>query len=396
MLYWLSSQQTSLGFTGSCELQRGTAEKVTNLLVHWDCTGTVGLGSSDSKKNALNDVERVLSLICAQSPRLPVGRKNPRYFQDDVVSSQKKSWNSSINAFLAYIKDYPEWHKQASDYLASISELENVKININAFIKTHVFYALYQATYHENASLSLFELSVFDSKGQFISGLIGWWSWDGSCPGNANRAIEQVYGSIEWAKMVLFDAMDISPYVEGTTIHGFHPVVTKIEVAKHGQNKIEMLSKVPSEWTGIETNALHELLKRNPDYGRSIVNVFHGIPTQPGEGAAFFLTAEEEDLTSMPNDNSDSASLSGEAYSVSPDDDELGRLLLRAEMESNPQERAVLWGMCIEHLLDLEDIQDGLTYEQIRAMSDLEASRLASRMQAVFELREPWKQQEND
>lgn len=67
--------------------------------------------------------------------------------------------------------------------------------------------------------------------------------------------------------------------------------------------------------------------------------------------------------------------------------DELDLLWERAERETNPQARAVLWGECINYVLDLEDIREGLTFDAIRSMSDEEANFLALEMKDVFEMR---------
>lgn len=58
--------------------------------------------------------------------------------------------------------------------------------------------------------------------------------------------------------------------------------------------------------------------------------------------------------------------------------------------ETNPQTRAVLWGKCVCHVLSLEDIREGLSFEEIRRMSDQEANMLADHMHAVLEMRSSW------
>lgn len=71
------------------------------------------------------------------------------------------------------------------------------------------------------------------------------------------------------------------------------------------------------------------------------------------------------------------------------DEEDLETLLDRARQEEDMRRRAILWGICILYVLSLEDIQEGLTFEKIGAMSDLEAGSLANQMQAVFEMRSP-------
>ena len=68
-------------------------------------------------------------------------------------------------------------------------------------------------------------------------------------------------------------------------------------------------------------------------------------------------------------------------------DEDLGRLLQLVQTETVPQARAKLWGEIVCHVLSLEDIREGLTFDEIQAMSDEEANELAERMQAVFEFR---------
>ena len=71
--------------------------------------------------------------------------------------------------------------------------------------------------------------------------------------------------------------------------------------------------------------------------------------------------------------------------------DDLNNLLQRAKDETSPQARASLWGECILFVLSLEDIREGLTFDEIRTMSDQDANHLAKHMQAVFEMRSSWR-----
>jgi len=66
-------------------------------------------------------------------------------------------------------------------------------------------------------------------------------------------------------------------------------------------------------------------------------------------------------------------------------------LVTQAEMATLPHERARLWGRCIELVLSLEDVREGLTFEEIARMSDTDASELADHMRAVFKLERPWR-----
>ena len=71
------------------------------------------------------------------------------------------------------------------------------------------------------------------------------------------------------------------------------------------------------------------------------------------------------------------------------DDDDLETLLIRAQQEKGSQEKAILWGKCILQVLGLEDVEEGLTFEQIESMGDQEAADLAEKMQSIFEMRSP-------
>ena len=71
--------------------------------------------------------------------------------------------------------------------------------------------------------------------------------------------------------------------------------------------------------------------------------------------------------------------------------DNLELLLQQAKSQTNPQTRAAYWAECILYVLSLEDIREGLTFDEIGKMSDSDATRLADQMQSVFEMRSSWR-----
>lgn len=388
VLSWLASENTQLGFPGTAEEQRGSAEKVDNLLERWEPYTLVHLGRF-SNGRTLNDAERVVQLLRGQHSRLPLGRRSPRSLNDTVVSTQARSWTSATTIFLEFIQDVPEWHEAARSFIASFTNTgEAVWLSIRASKKKHVFYAIYQAREHAKAALSWFELVAQNGQGDFVDGLIGDWAWDGTCPNDAISAAKQVYGSVDWARLSLFSAVDTQSYADAILMHGFIPLVARIALEESGRYLATPTSPVPAAWTDITLSPLRELLRSRPDYGDQIAEMLHGIPAEPGEGVTlipFRVLSEHDESVATAEQDSDPVKL---AENASDSDDDLGVLLDRAHAEKNPQTRAVLWGKCICYVLSLEDIREGLTYDEIKAMTDEEAEQLAEHMQSVFELRE--------
>lgn len=388
VLYWLASENTQLGFPGTAEEQRGTAEKVDNLLQRWEPYTLVHLGRF-SNGRTLNDTERVVQLLRGQHSRLPLGRRSPRSLNDTVISTQSRSWNTATTVLLEFLKDVPEWHQAARSFIASFTNTsEAVRLSIRASKHKHIFYAIYQAREHAKAALSWFELVARNGQGDFVDGLVGDWAWDGTCPDDATSAAQKVYGSVDWARLSLFSAFDTQSYADALPMHGFIPLVARIALLESGRYLATPTSPVPAAWTDITLSPLHELLRSRPDYGEQIAEMLHGIPAEPGEGAMlipFGVLAEHDESSATVEQVSGQVKL---AENVSDLDNELGILLDRAHAEKNPQARAVLWGKCICYVLSLEDIREGLTFDEIKAMMDKEAEQLAEYMQAVFELRE--------
>ncbi|WP_372724217.1 endonuclease NucS domain-containing protein [Novipirellula sp.] len=173
VLFWLASEDTQLGFPGTAEQQRGTAEKVDNLLEHWEPYNLVHLGRLPNGRT-LNDAERVVQLLRGQRSRLPLGRRSPRSLNDTVVSTQAKSWTAATTVFLEFIQDVPVWHEAARSFITSFTDTsEAVQLSIQASKHKHVFYAIYQAREHAKAALSWFKLVARNVQGDFVDGLVG-------------------------------------------------------------------------------------------------------------------------------------------------------------------------------------------------------------------------------
>lgn len=285
VLFWLASDKTMLGDPGCAESQRGTAEKVTNILTHYDAVDVLHCGRGKIEQT-LNDVHRVIELLRGRGPRLPIGRRNPVSFQDTVSVENPKSLTTSLASFLEFIGFVPYWQRIADKFVRYAQGLPNVHIiDLRAFDKKHFFYALYQATVHANAELSHFSIELRDKNNQRIGGIVGMWSWDGTCPNDALAAIEQVYGDKRWARVSLLSAVDDKRYDVALEMHGLHPIVVFLQATTEEQIAVvDIQPDLAPNWTPIDVKPLRRFVETHPDYIAGIIAVFDGFPTEPGEG----------------------------------------------------------------------------------------------------------------
>ena len=65
----------------------------------------------------------------------------------------------AVHAFLAFIAFEPVWQEAARSYLEVLSDNE-VSVELHAFDKKHLAYAIHQAQTHEETMLSYFEIIV--------------------------------------------------------------------------------------------------------------------------------------------------------------------------------------------------------------------------------------------
>ena len=286
VLYWVSSEDTTLGFPGSMESQRGTAEKVKNLLARYEPAEVLHCNRG-TRTTTLNNVHRVISLLCGLSPRLPLERQNPAFFKETISRVNEKSWETTVKGFLHFVEHVPVWQEIARKFLGHIREtMDHVQtVELRSFRKKHFFYAIHQASVHPNATLSNLEIILRDGDGKVVGGMVGMWSWDGTCPSDALEAIQQVYGSPEWAIIALFSAVDHSHYQEAYELHGFYPTVVFLEAQIDGKLVIvDIQPSIAKGWSGPQDNPLQQLVNTHADYAAQVTSIFKDIPTEPGEG----------------------------------------------------------------------------------------------------------------
>ena len=290
VLHWLASVGTTLGFPGTAEAQRGTAEKVSSLLVRYEPIDVLHCGRAKAGKT-LNNARRVIELLRGVEGRLPVGRRNPVSFHEIISTDSTKSLSASIASFLDFVAFVPHWRDKARAYLDTALQRPEVhRVELRGFRKRHFFYALYQATEHPNADLSEFSVELRDRDNNHVGALWGTWSWDGMCPADALAAIEEVYGDRRWAVLSLINAVDENWYSDAPLMHGFHPVVAVLEPVGDGQlSIIDIQPTLSPSWTPLTVRPLRAFAESHPAYVAQIAVLFNGVPKEPGEGQLFFL-----------------------------------------------------------------------------------------------------------
>lgn len=307
VLYWLASEDTTLGFPGTADGQRGTAEKVHNILSEFSPTEVLQLGRT-ARGRTLNTATRILSLLLAVNPRLPVGRRNPHTFFEHIVPSNQKSWDASVSAFLDFIAFAPLWRSEAEAFLTEAkADPQTVNVSLEAFSKKHFFYAIHQARAHANAELSSCQIFISNRDGKVTKGFVGVWSWDRTCPADAKSEMCRVYESTQWAALSLLSAVDTKRYDDAFIAHGFRPIVVRLTEDSVGACVQQVTPTLDPTWAGVGTNPLREFVAANPAYAEAVSNelqAFGAIPTQPGSGVMLLMMGGE-DTSSQPRRTAD-------------------------------------------------------------------------------------------
>jgi hypothetical protein len=224
------------------------------------------------KLEFINDDARILSAALAVSPLGGSERPNRHSYRATVTPAVATSWKMAADAFLGFIAFEPVWHEAARAYLGRLSG-SDVSVDLHAFDKKHLAYAIHQAQSHEQTMLGYFEIIV-RAGDTVLKGLHGYYTWDGeTCPTDARATINQVYGDVVWARLSMESAVDNGRYESANELHGFLPVVDWLHEngSIHGS---------PPHFR----HSIQDFLTANPEYCRQVSDVLEQIgrlPTDP-------------------------------------------------------------------------------------------------------------------
>ena len=277
VLYWLTGDSApGINFTSADE-ERGTPEKICSLLNMYKLASVKRLGDWP-KIEVVNTDEEILSQLQAVSPLGSSATAN-RY-QFTVLASPKipASWNKAVEGFCRFISFEQQWIDIVSKYLSEISD-EDITVHFYAFDKKHFFYAIHQAQEQPDTGLSSFEI-ILQKGTTTLEVLRGDWVWDGkTCPSKAEAAIKRIHGSTIEAILSMYSAVDTCRYDKAYYIHGFHPVVTLLEISQ-GQ-VIAQNKKLNGKGKCL---SLYDFVQKKKRYANSVSNALskHGdLPTSP-------------------------------------------------------------------------------------------------------------------
>jgi len=250
--------------------QHGTPEMLQSLVANYGLRSVERVGDWP-KLEFINDDQRILSAALAGSPLGGTERPNRNSYRAVVTPAVTSSWKLGVDGFLAFIAFEPAWHSAAAGYLATLQG--DVCVELHAFDKKHLVYAIHQARAHEETSLGFFEIIV-RAKGDVQGGMYGHYVWDGrTCPANAQEAVEAIYGDTTWARWSIGSAVDQQRYEGALALHGFVPVVDRLYEAER------TIFGEP-----VERHTIREFVLAKPDYSRQVSEVLerHGpLPTDP-------------------------------------------------------------------------------------------------------------------
>jgi hypothetical protein len=249
----------------------GTPEKLHALQPNYRLSSVERVGDWP-KLEFINDDEQILTSALAASPLGGTERANRHSYKVTVTPRVVSSWQMAVNGFLAFIAFEPTWHSAAETYLKSLVG-HDVSVELHAFDKKHLVYAIHQARFHEDAMLGYFEIIV-SKDGAVSNALRGYYTWDGeTCPADAEKAIEQIYGTVTWARLSIGSAVDDRRYEAGNALHGILPVVDWLDE-----------SGIWHDGPPPMRRELKDFVAANYDYCRQVSEVLErmgSLPTDP-------------------------------------------------------------------------------------------------------------------
>lgn len=249
----------------------GTPEKLHALQSTYSLSRVERIGDWP-KLEFINDDSRILKAALAASPLGGSERPNRHSFRATVTPAVATSWKMAIDGFLAFIAFEPVWQEAADEYLKLLSD-SDVSIELHAFDKKHLIYAIHQARFHDKTMLSYFEIIV-RAGDDIFNGLHGYYTWDGkTCPIEAEKTINQIYGDLIWARLSIGSAVDDARYELANELHGVLPVVDWLD-----ETGIVHSGLPPFRYS------ILDFVAANPQYSQQVSEVleqFGPLPTDP-------------------------------------------------------------------------------------------------------------------
>jgi hypothetical protein len=248
----------------------GTSEKLQSVQQNYEIERVERIGDWP-KLEFINDNARILKAALAASPLGGGERPNRHSYRATITPAVASSWRAAVDAFLKFIAFEPSWHEAAEKYLGAFTGAD-LKVELHAFDKKHLVFAIHQAQAHAETMTGYFEIIV--RKGEtVIGGLFGEYTWDGSTrPTDPEAVINEIYGDVVRARWSINSAVDNSRYEQANALHGFIPVINWLEEGT-------MYGGPPPY-----RNSLQEFVASNGDYSRSLSEVIESIgrlPTDP-------------------------------------------------------------------------------------------------------------------
>ena len=205
----------------------GTPEKLSSLIRNYDLQRIERIGDWP-KVDLINDDRRILEMAQATSPLVGAGRINRHTFRVTVSPKYGPSWRAATASFLEFIAFEEVWVEEAKAFLDRIQG-DNVTVELHAFDKKHLIFAIHQACYHDDAVFSFFEIAIRRDDA-IVQGICGQYTWDGvTCPIDAEATIHDFYGGIMHARVAIQSAVDVDRYEKALSLHGFVPVLYWVE-----------------------------------------------------------------------------------------------------------------------------------------------------------------------
>lgn len=277
VLDWLIEQSAHIESSFG-ELSIGTPEKITSVLKGRPFKKLIRIGAWPAN-DLVHDLEEMQRCVVAQDIS-SCGRRANRYLFNSMSSPRTgPTWDYIAAAFSSFVGFERFWKSEVDRFLKSIQGAPDV--TFYAEDCRHFQFRIHQHLHNSDAELSLFKITVLDEKGVNTHLLYGGWAWDGTTrPGDEIALLKETYGSIDWARVVLFNAVDDSRYESAFRAHGFHPFVLEYDMTTaHSSGQIIWCDPCPENLDF--QRGLQAFVKENHDYCQRIANVFKGIPAIP-------------------------------------------------------------------------------------------------------------------
>lgn len=248
----------------------GTSEKLQSVQQNYEIERVERVGDWP-KLEFINDDDRILKAALATSPLGGSERANRHSYRATTTPAVVSSWRTAVDAFLKFIEFEPSWRIAAEKFLEAVTGTD-LKVELHAFDKKHLVFAIHQAQAHAETMTGFFEIIV--RKGQtVIGGLFGEYTWDGKTrPTDPEAVINEVYGDASRAVWSIISAVDYSRYEAANALHGFIPVINWLENGT--------LYGGPPPYR----NSLQDFIASNVEYSRGLSDLLESIghlPTDP-------------------------------------------------------------------------------------------------------------------